>query len=797
MKAEAPPEIPNPYRGQYLWHQAGPDPEGWPVVDSYARYPWRELEGDTQGSFDFSAIERELDAARGRRGRFGFRVMLLDTSEGGSQLPAYLARDGNAWWCAAEAGSPPSLMPDWNNELLLARWEALMKALGDRFRDQPAAGVIDIGGYGNWGEWHDFPYRSRYPGPNGQVPGTDASVKRFIDAVHLNFPNNYLAMGADHAHGLRYALGLSPRIGPRVDCIGGDPDMMGGRSGLEAVPESLERWKTAPFVTEWCGNIVPGSNLFRDLGLPQVREFHVAMLSSGNYHKPWTAFSQAEQGAFVAANLVSGYRIVLREVTLPRTVEAGAIFDVTSQWENVNVTPPYGVWNVVFQLRSPGSASAAWSGRSRLDLRTLLPTGPAPAKVVDSFRLPADLSPGTYDVRVAVTDPTGATEPMRLAIAGRDRDGAYTIGAAGVVSRPGTGVVVAQPGSGPAWAFAVISDAWGGLTDGVVQGLSSACTAHPEIRFIVGTGDLKDLDLLEKGIQRELKRHFPGQKLVPWFTVLGNHNVEDRADTDFIVDTLGARLGNQLPGLKNLRMGPADPAQHWSRQTTSYSFDYENAHLVMLNQYLGSNAGHPRHPLACPWEALVSWLKADLAATAQPIIFVFGHEPAFVHESGPAHCGDSLDDPACPGNTAPPPDEWKQIRPARDRFWRLLRDQRVVAHVDGHTHESSVRVVRGFSDFDTASCINREWNCYCLVEKRTPQVADGATIGPTDGVVEFNAGLSLAQGPVNVIQVRGGLVNFRIYDRDRTSGRLTSRRSFQYLANPDPAARARTPPTER
>ena len=774
--------MPNPFRGQYRWQQREADPVNWPIIDSYVRYAWRELEGDRQDSFDFSAIARELSNARRRRGRFGFRIMLLDTTEIGSQLPAYLTKDDCGWWCRVKPEAQASFIPDWNSEGVLCRWEALMKALGNQFRDDPNLGIVDIGGYGNWGEWHDFPYRSKYPGPRGQMPGTERSIRRLIDAVNVNFPENYLVIGADHPYGLRYALGLSSRIGTRVDCLGGDEEMLGGRPGLEAAPEALVRWKTAPVVTEWCNNIKPGSNLFRTFGLSQVREFHVATLSSGNYHKPWSEFSPPEKQAFMEANLVSGYRIAPREVTLPSSISRGTTFRVASHWENTNVTPAYGVWHVTFELRVRGREGPNWSGKSILDLRRVTPTEGVPVKVVDSFNLPGSVAPGSYEFRVRVVDPTGATEPMRLAIEGRERDGGYTLGSVKVEPRMDAGSTPLC--SEPTWAFAVISDAWGGLTNGTVSGLESACQLHPEIRFVVGAGDLKDLGTLDRELQRRLKPFFPRQPIVPWFTVLGNHNVEDKADTDFVVGTLGARLATQLPGLRNLKIGPSDSARHWTRSPTTYSFDYENAHFVMLNEYLGSVEGQPKHPLACAWNGLLTWLSADLASTGQPAVFVVGHEPAFVHESSVAHCGDSLDDPGCPGNTASPPNDWKQIRPARDRFWQLLRARRVVAYVEGHTHESSARAVRGFSDFNTAACIDKEWNCYCQVEKEKLQVTDGATIGPADGVVEFNAGLSLAQGPVNVVQIRCGVVTFRVFDRDRKTGRLTPSRSFQYVLNP-------------
>jgi predicted phosphodiesterase len=110
--------------------------------------------------------------------------------------------------------------------------------------------------------------------------------------------------------------------------------------------------------------------------------------------------------------------------------------------------------------------------------------------------------------------------------------------------------------------------------------------------------------------------------------------------------------------------------------TTTYSFDYENAHFVMLNEYCdigGDTATDGDIP-----DHLYEWLAADLAATAKPIIFVFGHEPAYPQPDADngrlRHLGDSLD----------------KYTAHRDRFWNLLKDERVLVYVCGHTHNYSI-----------------------------------------------------------------------------------------------------------
>jgi len=89
----------------------------------------------------------------------------------------------------------------------------------------------------------------------------------------------------------------------------------------------------------------------------------------------------------------------------------------------------------------------------------------------------------------------------------------------------------------------------------------------------------------------------------------------------------------------------------------TYSFDYLNAHFVMLN----TNRVGNQHSLN------YDWLENDLDSTAQEHIFVFGHEPAF--PAGP-HMGSSLD--FYPNQ--------------RDAFWQLLADYDVDVYFTGHEH---------------------------------------------------------------------------------------------------------------
>lgn len=161
-----------------------------------------------------------------------------------------------------------------------------------------------------------------------------------------------------------------------------------------------------------------------------------------------------------------------------------------------------------------------------------------------------------------------------------------------------------------------------------------------------------------------------------WYPNVGNHESETPEDMVWLRDF--NLYGTTLPYIVNV--GPA------GTQETTFSFDYEDAHFVVINEYYDgvSDVGIDGDVV----DALYYWLEADLQATAQPRIFVIGHEPAYVQpdiDNGRLrHVGDSLD----------------QYPAHRDRFWSLLAAEGVIAYFCGHTHNFSYINIDGVWQVD-------------------------------------------------------------------------------------------------
>lgn len=156
-----------------------------------------------------------------------------------------------------------------------------------------------------------------------------------------------------------------------------------------------------------------------------------------------------------------------------------------------------------------------------------------------------------------------------------------------------------------------------------------------------------------------------------WYPVIGNHEAETGIDMEWLRNEYNNGNSIRTP-LKNYtnQDGPTGTVR------TNYSWDYGNAHFVVLNEYWdgGINEGTGQSISGSDTAvdgdivpALYNWLVADLATCSKSFIFAFGHEPAFPYNR---HVGDSLD----------------ANETSRNAFWNLLETQGVAAFICGHTH---------------------------------------------------------------------------------------------------------------
>lgn len=433
-------EIPNPMRGYYKWNgmEIVPNVD----IDVYRRFSWRQLES-ARGQYDFSPIERGAQEAQSRGGKFSFRIYTFCTSycANGSNIsvPDYL-RDGMPRGWNASGSWGEAYVPDWNSELFLSRTEALLTALGRKYNDDPRIGWIDIGSYGNWGEWHTWPLS--YPSSTDAEPIYENNVERIIKAHVSAFTNKYLVFRMNNRFVIN-AMRISPKIGLRDDGFGNayaDEEWKYHSSRWEAMKD---RWKTAPVVGEFWANTQE-----IDLAIRQAQEYHYSAIGNGNRN---TSISPTLMDGLIAVGKTLGYRYQLNSISLPAQIARGASFSVASSWSNVGVAPIYERWDVMVQLRNRSTGAVVWQAKSAFDLRNLLPTKDrstgvdTPVDVGDTFQLPATVPVDTYDLVVVVVDPASYYKPLSLAISGRRADGSYALGQVSVANNAASATATPIP----------------------------------------------------------------------------------------------------------------------------------------------------------------------------------------------------------------------------------------------------------------------------------------------------------------------------------------------------------------
>ena len=226
--------------------------------------------------------------------------------------------------------------------------------------------------------------------------------------------------------------------------------------------------------------------------------------------------------------------------------------------------------------------------------------------------------------------------------------------------------------SGLSFTFDVAADMRDLTGPNEFRGVAQAVARAGAGAFMISPGDIDPPAAVFDVIRSELGVGYP------WYPVVGNHEAETVEDMAWLRGFNPG--GNLLPGIVN--PGPSGSLE------TCYSFDYENAHFVVINEYFDGSVDND--PIGDVSAALYLWLSDDLANHSLPVTFVIGHEPAFPQpDMAPPHRlrheGDSLD-----ANTT-----------TRNDFWALLSAEGVRAYICGHTHNYSAIKIDGVWQVDT------------------------------------------------------------------------------------------------
>jgi len=454
------PDLNNPGRAVEQWHNANEvnvPTEGvnTPRHDVYFRFVWTKIEGRTQGSYSWDYFDNLVLGAIQRKQTLSFGIMTVFP---GNEVEAGGQSYGGGYGCFPEYvfnkmqtetvkawKTGQTWTPNYNSPFYAERLLALHQAMNARIYQmgwQKAIGVIDVRGYGAWGEWHSAytPNNNVSDYPAGTFP-TVASLKKIVDAHTQGFPNFPLVamIAGFDAHYLNntwndpeighYLLTTRNAWGP----LGWRRDQWGATdSYLESylvnntrtwngVPLNsliMDKWKVAPITGEppaWN----PGD--YYDLER-QIKLYRATSFGNGNYG---TVPNSTIKNRVRASSKICGYRF---KVTTATTTVNSSGLSILMNWQNIGNGNCWQDWDIVFSLTGTN-----FKAISKHKLKFFQPA--APVAITDTFPL-TGVPAGTYQLTFAVKDPNGYRANMALAIQGGTADSVYSLGSVVVGATP-------------------------------------------------------------------------------------------------------------------------------------------------------------------------------------------------------------------------------------------------------------------------------------------------------------------------------------------------------------------------
>lgn len=397
--------------------------QGLPSTSAYFRFYWREIE-PRDGEIDFAKFDELLAHARRAGQKLAFRIMCTGSDQY-MDVPAWLKESGCPGvefnYGGGKRWAPDFAAPRFKNAHL-----RLIRELGARYDGHPDLDLVDIGSVGLWGEWHMSGTSEVGTGKPVPLPPL-AERMAIIDAWCQAFPKTSKVILIGSEEGM--ARARTDHYGWRADCFGD----MGGFSKNWNHMENMylqqlartgaqEVWQEAPVAFESCWDM----RKWKEAGWDIRAIFDYGLRCHASYlnnkSAPLPAGAREEVERFLRC---MGYRLVIRRVEHPAKARPDSDLRVKIAWENVGVAPPYRDCRVAFRLKALDSEAAG--AITAMTEQSIRHWQPGTREMESSIRVPKAIQAGRYGLAVAVVDPADQKPAVRLAIAGRDAEGWYSV----------------------------------------------------------------------------------------------------------------------------------------------------------------------------------------------------------------------------------------------------------------------------------------------------------------------------------------------------------------------------------
>ena len=452
----------------------------WGEVDNVAVLSaWGLIEREP-GVYDWSLVDQAVDYWSRQGKTIHFRLstdpMVIAQIGVNHGPPDWLYEMGLPYMVREEVGVDIRF-PDYTHPLYFPHLERFVNAFAERYKDHPAVELVDLRGYGTWGEWHS----------GHDTPSLSARrdvLRRIVQIWSDAFGDTMLALSNSYEWRTEIApYGISinqmpkptyeeyvraslfdeaynlPNVSLRRDGVAGYVfDEYDGR-----LIHDFFRSTRRPVTAEIAGGFVrfhnwqlPGYTPRR--AIDEALGFHpnyIMMMGwdlvgydvskDVNADSALYFYNRESAGLMQYALRHMGYRLVPVSVKFPRFLSPGAAFELFHTWENRGQGRLYRPYRLgIFLLAAD---EVVWSAVDESVSFTDLVVGKT-APMRSRFTLPQEIPAGEYTLALAVVDREGVPA-IRLAVAGHEDDELLELGRVTVRTDAGEKVAVGQAAEGP------------------------------------------------------------------------------------------------------------------------------------------------------------------------------------------------------------------------------------------------------------------------------------------------------------------------------------------------------------
>jgi hypothetical protein len=309
----------------------------------YMRFRWDIIEPE-EGQFNWKPIDDALAAWDSVGMGYGFGVMCLDTTqrEGQYTTPKWVFDAGAEYYygdmpalqgdsTAGAANSSKMYLPIQDDPIYMEKVENFVKALAERYDNDPRVEFIDIRSYGNYGEFHIIDCPKDFP------PISNEAMRWHIDVHAKYFKNTQVIIPSGFAYTVNKSV-VEPEyiynqgIGFRHD--GGyaktatGPYFHGHQPSINEQGPPYENFKAS-------------KGFHHDLYLDYVGNMKFSYMDIGEWGRNTETFIKEQEPIIRFLTNKIGYHFVMKGAELPKSVSAGQNFNVTFDWINKGITYLY------------------------------------------------------------------------------------------------------------------------------------------------------------------------------------------------------------------------------------------------------------------------------------------------------------------------------------------------------------------------------------------------------------------------------------------------------------------------